>query len=73
MSTLVSNVILVTMVGGGKRGGEHNNQPNKGHTAKMPPTEATQQPMTSQHDKRTRGWRNNDDAVERHGCSKVVQ
>jgi hypothetical protein len=40
---------------------------------KMPAIEAMQQAMTSQHKERTRGWRNNDDAVERHVCSEVVQ
>ena len=38
----------------------------------MPATEATQQATTSQCNIRTRGWGNNDDAVERHVCSKVV-
>jgi hypothetical protein len=45
----------------------------EGCTAKMPATEAMQQATTSQHDERTTGWCNNDDAVERHVCSKVVQ
>ncbi len=45
----------------------------KGRAAKMPATEVTQQATTSQRNERTRGWRNNDDAVEKHVCSKVVQ
>ncbi len=53
--------------------GEHNNQPKEGWAAKMPATEATQQAMTCQQDKRTRGRHSNDDAVERNVCSKVVQ
>ncbi len=56
-----------------REGGEHNNQPKEGGAAKMPATEAMQQAMTSQHDKRTRGRHNNDNAVERHVCRKVVQ
>jgi hypothetical protein len=61
------------MAAGGGSGGEHNNQPKEGRAAEMPATEATQQAMKSQHDIRTRGQCNNDDAVERHVCSKVVQ
>jgi hypothetical protein len=44
-----------------------------GCAAKMPTIEATKQATTSQRNKRTRGRCNNDDAVERHVCSKVVQ
>jgi hypothetical protein len=60
--------------GGGRRqerGGEHSNQPKEGRAAKMPAIEATQQATTSQWVERTRGRRNNDDAVERHVCSEV--
>ncbi len=39
----------------------------------MPAIEVTQQATTSQCNERTRGRRNNDDAVERHVCSEVVQ
>jgi hypothetical protein len=39
----------------------------------MPSTEAVQQATTSQRYERTRGQHTNDDAVERHVCSKVVQ
>jgi hypothetical protein len=56
-----------------REGGEHNNQPKEGRAAKMPATEAMQQAMTSQFNERTRGRCNNDDAVERHVCIKVVQ
>ncbi len=45
----------------------------EGCTANMPATEVTQQATTSQRNEMTRGQRNNDDAVERHVCSKVVQ
>jgi hypothetical protein len=38
----------------------------------MPAIEATQQATTSQRNKRTRGQRNNDDAVERHVYSEEV-
>jgi hypothetical protein len=53
--------------------GEHNNQPKEGRAAKMPATEVMQQATTSQRNERTQGQRNNDDAVERHVCSKVIQ
>jgi hypothetical protein len=46
--------------------------PEEGCAAKMPATEATQQATTSQRNKRTRGRHTNDDAVQRHVCSKVV-
>ncbi len=56
-----------------RKGGEHNNQLKEGWAAKMQATVATQQATTSQHNERTRGRRTNDDTVERHVCSKVVQ
>jgi hypothetical protein len=56
-----------------REGGEHNNQPKEGCAAKMPATVVTKQATTSQQDERTKGRCNNDDAVERHVCSKVVQ
>jgi hypothetical protein len=46
--------------------------PKEGCAAKLPVTEATQQATTSQRNKRTRRRCNNDDAVQRHVCSKVV-
>ncbi len=52
--------------GGGKRGGEHNKQPKEGNVAKIPATEALQQTTRSRHNKRTKGQRKNDDAVERN-------
>ncbi len=66
-STLVSNASFWWRQWEEARGGgEHNNQPKEGREAKMPATEATQQATTSWHNKRTKGWRNNDDAVERN-------
>jgi hypothetical protein len=38
--------------------GVHNNQPEEGHMAKIPATEAKLQETTSQRNKRMRGWHN---------------
>ena len=58
-------VSLMTVVGGGKRGGEQNNHSKEGLVTFLPTTEAAQQVTTSQHNERSRGQHNTNASATR--------